>query len=289
MFVGGARPSEMTWHSYLRPGWFLEQGWALNPEVAGISERDGWGPHRRPSIGWVRRRPDEALLLFGGRHLGSPADPPSIVSAQVDGREILRLEVNPGYFFHTTRVPAGTLEGEQAYGRITVTAASAPGGTSPPVAIEQFNLQAPDAPMVGFAEGWHEPEYNPNTRRSWRWLSDKSVLWVHTGGRDMDLCLEGESPRKYYDSAPTIRVTAGSQELRRFSPDDDFLECFAVRAPALAAANGRVAVESSLTHVPAQRDGAADRRRLGLRIYAVRLAPAGRRSVGGEEVTGGKR
>lgn len=289
VFVGGARPGEMTWHSYFRPGWFLEQGWALNPEVAGISNRDGWGPHRRPSIGWVRARPEEALLLFGGRHLGSPADPPSVVSAQIDGREILRLELAPGFFFHTTRIPAGMLQGEEAYGRLTVTATSTTGGTSPPVAIEQFNLQAPDVPMVGFADGWHEPEYNPNTRRSWRWLSDRSVLWVYTGGRDMDLCLEGESPRKYYDSTPTLRVAAGSQELRRFSPDDDFLECFPVPASALASANGRVAIESSLTHQPAERDGAADRRRLGLRMYAVRLVPTGRRSAGGEEETGGRR
>ena len=52
------RPDELDWHIVSEPGWFLEQGWALTPETAGIAERDGWGPHRRPSIGWVRRRAD---------------------------------------------------------------------------------------------------------------------------------------------------------------------------------------------------------------------------------------
>lgn len=272
-FVGGARPSEMMWHVYSQPGWFLERGWALTPEVAGITHRDGFGPHLRPSTGWIRRRSGQAQLLFGGRHLGSASDPPAIVTAVIDGREILRLTVNPGFFLHTAVLPAGALEGEGAYAPLTVTAVPAtPGMPAPPVAIEQFDLQPPDAVMLGFAEGWHEREYNPNTRRSWRWMSDKSVVWIHSGGRTVNLCLEGESPRKYYDDPPVITVSTGAQELGRFSPDDDFDRCVTVPASALAASGGRVAVASSLTHVPAERDRVADRRRLGLRIYSVKVA-----------------
>jgi hypothetical protein len=273
VFVGGARPSDMDWHIYSRPGWFLEQGWALTPEIAGVTDRDGWGPHRRPSVGWVRRRAEEAHVIFGGRHLGAPTDPPAVVTALIDGRQILRLSVTPGFFLHTGVIPAGTLQGEGGYARLTVTAAAAKtSAVVPPVAIEQFNLQPPDTVMIGFAQGWHEPEYNPDTRQSWRWLSNRSSLWLQTGGNDVSLCLEGESPRKYYDSAPTIRVSAGDWELGRFSPEDDFEECVSVPPAALKASNGRVTIESSLTHVPAERDGVADRRRLGLRIYSARLA-----------------
>jgi hypothetical protein len=103
-------------------------------------------------------------------------------------------------------------------------------------------------------------------------MSDRSVLWMHAGGRRINLCLEGESPAKYYDSAPIVRVTAGERELGRFSPRSDFDECVAVPPEALETSNNRVAIESSLTHVPAERDGVADRRRLGLRIYSVKLA-----------------
>ena len=55
VYVAGARPDEMDWHVLSEPGWFLEQGWALTPETAGIAERDGYAPHRKPSVGWVRR------------------------------------------------------------------------------------------------------------------------------------------------------------------------------------------------------------------------------------------
>ena len=56
VFVGGGGQTKWTGTFWREPGWFLEQGWALTPETAGIADRDGWGPHRRPSIGWVRRR-----------------------------------------------------------------------------------------------------------------------------------------------------------------------------------------------------------------------------------------
>ena len=103
-------------------------------------------------------------------------------------------------------------------------------------------------------------------------MSDRSVVWVHSGGRDVNLCLEGESPRKYYDETPVISVSVGEQELGRFSPEDDFEQCVRLPQPALTASDGRVTVASSLTHVPAERDGVADRRRLGLRIYSVGVA-----------------
>ena len=55
-YVGGARPDEVDLVTIGKPGWFLEQGWALTPEVAGVTGRDGGGPHKRPSVGWVRSR-----------------------------------------------------------------------------------------------------------------------------------------------------------------------------------------------------------------------------------------
>ena len=51
-YVGGARPDEIDLVTIDKPGWFLEQGWSLTPEAAGVTQRDGWGPHRRPSVGW---------------------------------------------------------------------------------------------------------------------------------------------------------------------------------------------------------------------------------------------
>ena len=48
---------------------------ALTAEVGGITKRDGAGPHRQPSVAWIRGRSGAADLIIGGRHLGSAGDP----------------------------------------------------------------------------------------------------------------------------------------------------------------------------------------------------------------------
>ena len=90
-YAGGARPDEVDLVTIGRPGWFLEQGWALTPEVAGVTGRDGGGPHKRPSVGWVRSRPGESLMMIGGRHLGGAADPPVRVHVALEDRPILNF------------------------------------------------------------------------------------------------------------------------------------------------------------------------------------------------------
>ena len=96
VYLGGGRPGQIDWHIYHQPGWFLERGWALTPEVAGITERDVWGPHRQPSLGWVRRRDRGALMLLGGRHLGGANEPSVRLIASIDDRPIESFEVPPG-------------------------------------------------------------------------------------------------------------------------------------------------------------------------------------------------
>ncbi len=118
VYVGGARPDEMDWHIINEPGWFLEEGWALTPETAGVAQRDGWGPHRKPSVGWVRRRAGETLMMIGGRNLG--AGPAARVIVSVDNRPLATLGVAPGFFLQFVNVPAGALAGEGDYARLTV-------------------------------------------------------------------------------------------------------------------------------------------------------------------------
>ncbi len=104
VYVGGARPDEMDWHVLSEPGWFLEQGWALTPETAGIAGRDGYGPHLKPSIGWVRRRSSDALMMIGGRHLGG--EPPVSLVVSLDERPLTTMVVRPGFFLDFVNVPA---------------------------------------------------------------------------------------------------------------------------------------------------------------------------------------
>jgi hypothetical protein len=271
VYEGGARPDELDWHIYTRPGWFLGRGWALTPEVAGIAERDGWGPHRRPSVGWARRRAGAALIVLGGRHLGGPDAPAARIIVALDNRNVAAFDVGPGQFLEFLKLPAGTLEGEGLYAKLTVSAGAVDSGAAPPVALEQFNLQAPDVVQFGFGRGWLEPEYNPRTAQSWRWMSPSAALQIHHADRDVVMSIRGESPLRYYDEPPVLQVVAGGTTLGEFKPTADFAVDVPVPAAVLAATGGRVQLESSEYFVPGDRDGSADRRRLAYRIYSVRV------------------
>jgi hypothetical protein len=121
--------------------------------------------------------------------------------------------------------------------------------------------------MAGVSTGWHEPEYNRQNGRSWRWASERAELWVRPVGRDVTLTINAESPRRYFDAAPTIRVTIGESEIGRLSPSDDFRWDVTLPAALLAAAGGRVTLHSDKWFVPGDREGTADRRHLALRVY----------------------
>jgi hypothetical protein len=268
-FVGGARPGNADWYVLRPPGWMLDRGWALTAEVAGIAARDGFGPHRKPAVAWVRRRADEQLMIVGGRHLGSLADPAVRIRLVLGGRPLDSFEVKPGFFFRLVALSAGVLAGADAYTPIAATSEAADDSRREiPVALEQFDLQPAGVPMVGVEDGWQEPEYDPRTARSWRWTSERAALWVRPIGRDVTLTLIGESPMRYYDSAPAVTVTVGGRQIARLSPSSDFTETITLPAGALAAAAGRVVVESDRWFVPADRDRSPDRRHLALKIYS---------------------
>jgi Protein O-mannosyl-transferase TMEM260-like len=271
VYVGGARPNELDWHIVTSPGWFLEQGWALTPEVAGVADRDGWGPHRRPSIGWVRRRATETLMMIGGRHLGS--GPPVNVIASIDDKPVTTMEVGPGFFLHFVKLPAGALVGEGTYANLTVSAQATGGGPIEPVAIEQFNLQDSDRVQFGFDQGWFEPEYNPTTARSWRWMSEKAIVRVHSAGRGVVLHLTAESPLHYFNAVPLVRISAGDRVLSEVRPSSDFTTEVSVPANVLSAANERITITSDRAYVAGQREGTGDQRRLALRVYSLVVEP----------------
>jgi len=267
VYVGGARPNEIDWHILGEPGWFLEQGWALTPETAGIADRDGWGPHRRPSIGWIRRRTGDALMVIGGRHLGG--DPPVNLVVSLDDLPVATRIVRPGFFLDFVGIPASALAGDGRYAQLTVAAQAQTGGTMPPVAIEQFNVQSPDRVQYGFDEGWYEPEYNPTTARSWRWMSERAVVRVHHAGKSVTMRIIGESPLRYFGQAPHVRVMAGDRMLAEVAPTADFTADVSIPADALAAANGRIVLTSDRAFVAGEREGTADRRRLAIRVYGL--------------------
>jgi hypothetical protein len=267
-FVGGTRPGDSDLYSLLPPGWMLDRGWALTAEIAGVTARDGLGPHRKPSVAWIRARSEEATMLIGGRHLGAASDPSVQIRLVLQSQPLETFDVRPGFFSRRIGLRAGLLAGT-GYVPLEIASRTANGSnTIIPVGLEQFDVQSPGMPMTAVDEGWYEPEYNPRTARAWRWTSEKAVLWVRPIGRNVTLTLSGESPLKYFDAAPVVVVSIGDREVARFSPSSDFTQSVVLPADAVAAANGRVVITSDKFFVPAEREGSRDQRHLALRIYS---------------------
>jgi hypothetical protein len=208
-------------------------------------------------------------MMLGGRHLGAPSDPPARIIVSLDERVLRTFDVTPGFFLRLDPVPAGMLDGPGTFAKISVQARAAAGEAAPRVAIEQFDLQDPDRVLLGFDQGWQEPEYNPQTGRSWRWMSEQATLAIRPGGHDVRLRIEGESTRRYFPRASIVRLLAGQQELGRLEPSRDFVWDVTVPASVLAANGGKVVLTADQMFVPGDRDGSADRRHLAVRIYSI--------------------
>jgi hypothetical protein len=124
--------------------------------------------------------------------------------------------------------------------------------------------------VFGFADGWHEQEYNPQTGQRWRWLSERGELHILAPApAQATLHVEGESPRKYYSRASRFIVRDGDKTLR----DQELAADFALDVPLpLAAGEQTIVLETDQFHIPAERSRRTlDRRHLGLRIWNCRL------------------
>jgi hypothetical protein len=99
--VGGTRPGALDWVVIDGPpAWFLGQGWALSPEIAGVSNVDGKGPSRGGAVGWMRRSAAPRRLVIGGRNLGGPRAPVVRFALRLGDRVVDTWDVapTPGFF-----------------------------------------------------------------------------------------------------------------------------------------------------------------------------------------------
>jgi hypothetical protein len=275
----GTRPLGVDWYRFDDPGWFAGEGWSLTPELGGMTRLAGNGVDRRPIEAHVRRRPDAMTAIVGARHLGTPADGSVSLAVAVDGRTIDEWTLDPAIALNVLRViplPAGSLDGPGAYARLAITArALHPGVATPPTAIRQFDVQPQSGLVSAFDEGWHEEEYENATGLRWRWSSGRSIIRV-LPPQGVRLRLRGESPLKYFDQPPTVRVVAGGRVVAEMRPEDDFDWTVAIADEDVRASDGRLELTTSPVYVPAQAEGTSDRRQLGLRLFAIDVIPSSR-------------
>jgi hypothetical protein len=262
VLVGGVRPSEMDWYVLDAPGWYLGEGWALTPETAGVATEDRRGPGIAPIEGWIRRRPDAAVMMIGGRNMTTG---PARLRVSVDGRPIDERDLAPGFFLNMIDLPAGSLAGSGVYAGLAVSS------DRDRVAVEQFDTQSAGRVVFGFGDGWHEPEYNPSSGLQWRWTSERASLRVRPEGHALRLFLRGTTER-YNPSIVTVRV--GDRVLTREEVGMDFGLSIGIPADIVIGREATITIETDQTHVPAERSRRSpDRRRLGLRVYECRITP----------------
>jgi len=274
--LSGSRPTGADWYRITAPGWFTEEGWSLTPETGGLASATAAGPDHRPIVAWVRRRPGPLHLLVGGRHLGAAGDPPAELDLAIDGvvRDRWRLTFEERNFLRFLDLSDGVAGGDGAYARLTITSrAASSDGRRAPVGIRQFDIQSANRLLYAFAEGWHEDEYDPATGRRWRWTSERSVLRVKGPVTNVGLLVRGESPLRYVDAPPTVRVTAGGRAIAEFRPDADFEWRVTVPAEDIERGGGAIAIETDRVYLPGPAEGTADERHLGLRVFECRVYP----------------
>jgi len=264
--LGGMRPLTVHWYRIPPPGWFAEDGWALTPEAAGIARLMGRGPSIAPITAWVRRRPESVHVMVGGRHLGAAHDPPATFVAALDGLDVETWTAGPGFFLHEFVLPPGTVSGE-GVAALTLRSFSGKGG-SIDTAVEQFDLQSSGALMWGYDEGWHEAEFDP-VLGVWRWTSDRATLRIIGAASPVVITMTVESPLRYFDEPPIVRMSSAGQDLGETRFDGNLVWRVVVPIAALQQSGGRVTIETDRTFVPAQRGPQPDKRALGLRVFAV--------------------
>ena len=273
---GGMRPAGVDWVRIGAPGWFAEEGWALTPETAGMARLMGRGPHIGPITARVRRDGAGRRVLVGGRNLAGPSDPAARFTLAVDGRPVDAWDVPAGFFLRTVDLPPGSLAGDGRFARLTIQSTAASGEAPIPSAIEQFDVQPLDTIMWGFDEGWQEAEYSP-ALGVWRWTSDRAVIRIVGATTPLRVTLRFEPPVRYFGAASDISVSAGPMTLSAASVLNENTLTFAVPLDAISASEGRIGIATTQTFVPAERGDAPDRRRLGLRVFEMRVDRVGLR------------
>ena len=273
---GGARPLGADWYRIDPPGWFAGEGWSLSLEAGGVTIAGRKGLDHRPIEAYVRRRSEPTLMLIGGRDLGA-ANVPFVLAITLDDRPVESWRVDPAAsganFLRMIELPAGVPAGAGGYAHLVISArAEAARAPTPPVAIRQFDVQSGGNLMYAFGEGWHEEEAEASSSRRWRWTSERSVLQV-LPAQGVEIFLRGESPLKYFDVPPTVRLSAGDRLIQSWRPTGDFEWRVRVPFEDVRRSNGAITIETDRVYLPATREGTGDMRHLGLRLFEIRIDP----------------
>lgn len=272
--LGGARPIGAEWYSLLPPDWMVGEGWSLTPEAGGRVRAERTGLTRGPIEAFVRRQPGPVILVVGGYYLGATTDPATSLTLSLDGVAAHTWthdhQASGPAFLRVVRLPDGIPAGDDPYATARISGRPAVGTTMGELAIRQFDLQPETGTLFAFGAGWHEDEFDPTTGRRWRWTSDRADLFV-LADAGATLVIRGESPLKYFEAPPTVRVAVGDTTLAELKPKADFEWRIAIPPGVLPKGGGTVTLSLDRVYLPGAAEGTVDTRRLGLRVFGASL------------------
>ncbi|HEX7779220.1 MAG TPA: hypothetical protein VF424_08290, partial [Vicinamibacterales bacterium] len=115
--VGGYRLDGLAWWRIEPPGWMLGTGWALTPEVAGMTGLDSNGPHLRAAEAFIRRTGQPLRLMMGGRYLAPEGSPAGAVVVDLEGKRIAEWPISAASpaLLQWADLPDGVPEGGGPY------------------------------------------------------------------------------------------------------------------------------------------------------------------------------
>jgi hypothetical protein len=265
--LGGMRPHAFEWYDVATPQWVLGDGWRLTPELAGLSAAAGQGPTTTGATALVRASIGEATVVIGGRHVAPAGAPPVSMEVRLGPAWSQVVDVPPGAFAFTWRLPSQVVAAP-GHLPLEVRTARAPAGAER-LWLEQFDVQPVGTPVLALEHGWYEPERDVVTGRTWRWIADQSALRVVGATGDVRLVLAGRHPR-HYARAPVLEIFAGTERIASHTLTRTFHVEQVVSARQLAG-DGRLTWRVSPSFVAGERTGTADARRLALEIALLRV------------------
>lgn len=279
--LSGTRPAAIRVVEFEPPQWVAIRGFALSSEIGGISRRDGHGPFTEDgAMALVRVTGDEAWLTVGGRHVGDPGDPPVRILVWVDGRQVLAGDASAGTRRFLLRGPVGVrMAPRDKYVPLVIRSIPVGGGKRVPVAIEQFDFGSPNQTSVSFGEGWHEPELDTATGRTWRWAAGRAEVLVSGRSQRSRLVLRAAAPRPIREQNVTVRIRSGTTVLDEFKAGRNIRRVVTLAGRPSDPADEVFTVECSTEFVPAERGDSPDRRRLCLQVFEFSVEPTARRAT----------
>jgi hypothetical protein len=271
----GVRPGALSWWELRQPAWVAMQGFALTPEVGGVTARDAHGPSLGGAAAIIRRSNIGGVLVVGGRHVGQAGDPPVRIAIDIDGREVKGVSVSPEarHYAALIHLSPGQLQGEGPYATVIIRSTALVATEKPvPVTVEQFDYQPDTGTLFAFAAGWHEPELEPRSGETWRWASRQATLLIHRPhGTAVALDFSGGVPRHRRVVSSRIEVSAAGRVVDAFIPGSSrFSRRIDVPVDA-ETCDIQITFDSNAALVPLALKQSADARELAFRAFDLEL------------------